>query len=102
MTSEEYQRICARLARKAIRYAEQMVADEGPRADAAELREHWLDVFLDEHLPDIDADALLAVTGHADAWVKALGPGDAGKAVRAVAAFQADVWDAINRVTSGE
>ena len=99
MTREEYQRICGRLARKALHFAAQMVADEGPRDDAAELREHWLDVFMDERLPDIDPDALLEVTPRADAWTRAGGYRYASKAVRAIAAFQADVWDAIHRET---
>lgn len=60
-------------------------------------REHWIDVFLDEHLPDVDPDALLAVTSHVDVWLKASGSFYATVAVRAFAAFQADVWDAINR-----
>lgn len=95
MTPDEYQRICERLARKAIRYAVQMVADEEP-GDGDAQREHWIHVFMDEHMPDIDPDALLEVTPRADAWDKSGGHRYAGKEVRANAAFQADVWQAIN------
>ncbi len=78
--------------------------------------EHWIDVFLDEHLPDVDPDVLLAVTRHADAYEKigngfidsylaATGYAFVGQpapsaAVTALHAFQADVWDAINRMES--
>ena len=133
MTPDEYQRICDRIARKAIRYAKEMAADEdlatgnvacpkcerpagepckfpvwsdhdaperhfhAARGGAAleKQREHWIDVYLDEHLPDIDADALLEVTPRADAWDKSGGHRYAGKEVRAIAAFQADVRAAI-------
>lgn len=96
MTADEYQRLCARLARKAIHFATKMIADEEP-GDGDAQREHWINVFMDEHLPDIDAGALLEVTPRADAWDKSGGHRYAGKEVRAIAAFQADVWDAINR-----
>jgi hypothetical protein len=95
VTSAEYQRICERLARKAIRFATKMVADEEP-GDGDAQRVHWIHVFVDEHMPDIDADALLEVTPRADAWDKSGGHRYAGKEVRAIAAFQADVWAAIN------
>lgn len=101
MTNDEFcraahQRICERLARKAICFAAKMVADEEP-SDGDAQREHWINVFMDEHLPDIDPDALLSMTSRPDAWAKAGGSGDASKTVRATAAFQADVWDAIDR-----
>ena len=96
MTGEEYQRICARLARKAIRFAKKMVADEEPR-DGDAKREHWISVFLDENLPDIDTDALLEVTLNTGAFEKSAGPTAPSRDVAAVHAFQADVWDAINR-----
>jgi hypothetical protein len=97
VTREEYREICERLAREAIAYGARMVANEELSDDVDAQCEHWIDVFLDDHLPDIDADALLAVTSHADAWLKASGSFYATVAVRAFAAFQADVWDAINR-----
>ena len=95
MTPDEYQRICERLARKAIRYAAQMVADAEP-GDGAAQREHWIHVFMDEHMPDIDPDVLLEVTPRADAWDMSGGHRYAGKEIRSIAAFQADVWAAIN------
>ena len=135
MTSEEYRRICDRLAGKAVRYAAKKVADEevaskdvacpkcmqpagtgcvftnsghdapegfvhNERAGAAldAQCEHWIDVFLDEHLPDIDPEALIAVTSHADAYEKSAGHPAPSLAITAVHAFQADVWDAINRM----
>lgn len=97
MTPDEYQRICDRLARKAIHWAAKMVADEEP-SDGEAQREHWINVFMDEHLPDIDADALLEVTPRAEAWATSGGHRYAGKEVRARAAFEADVWDAINQM----
>jgi hypothetical protein len=97
VTPAEYQRICDRLSRKAIRFAAKMVADEAP-GDGDAQREHWIEVFFSEHLPDIDADALLEATRHADAWNKSGGYEGAGKDVRARAAFEADVWDSINKM----
>lgn len=100
MTADEYQRICDRLARKAIHYAKEMSADEGI-VDGITLdsqREHWIDVFLDEHLPTIDPDVLLEVTSRPGAWVRSGGHPDATKEVRANAAFQADVWGSINQL----
>lgn len=99
MTRDEYQRICDRLARKAIRYGAKMIADEVIENDD-ELNaraEHWIEVFLDEHLPSIDPDVLLAVTIHADAFEKSAGRPALTREVAAIYAFQADVWDAINR-----
>lgn len=109
MTHEEYQRICERLARKATRYALEMIFCEGLARQAApqaikapsddnvtDDREHWIDVFLDERLPDLDADALLDVTRHADAYEKAAGRPAPSREIAAYHAFQADVWDAIN------
>ncbi len=60
--------------------------------------EHWIDVFLDDHLPDIDPDGLLSVTSHADAFEKSAGHAAPSREIAAVHAFQADVWDAINRM----
>jgi hypothetical protein len=99
VTREEYQRICERLARKAIRYGAQMLADEVIESDddLNARAEHWINVYLDECLPDIDADALLEVTTRADAFEKSAGHPAPSRAVAALHAFQADVWDAINR-----
>src|SRR5574341_1886329 len=57
--------------------------------------ERWIDVYLDEHLPDGDADALLEVTTRADAFEKAAGRPAPSREVAARHAFQADVWHAI-------
>jgi len=97
MTPDEYSRICDRLARKAIRFAAEKIADEVPADDFDAQCEHWIDVYLDEHLPSVDADVLLAVTSNANAWMKKNGSFYATAEVRATHAFQADVWDAINR-----
>ena len=69
MTSEEYQRGYGSLARKALRYAAEMTTDDDPSYVTNE-RDHWIKVFLDERLPDIDADALLEVTPRVDAFEK--------------------------------
>lgn len=98
MTSEEYQRICDRLARKAIRYAAEKVADEEPSDDLEAQCEHWIDVYLDEHLPNIDADALLEVTTRANTFQQITGYPPSSRELAAFHAFQADVWDAINRM----
>jgi len=97
VTSDEYQRICDRLACKAIHYAAAKVADEEPTDDLDAQCEHWIDVYLDEHLPDIDTDVLLSVTRRADAFEKSAGRLAPSRDVAAVHAFQADVWGAINR-----
>ena len=134
MTDDEYQRICDRLARKAIRYAKGLAADapfnhksvgcpkceqsagkhcvfipsgdEAPdgfvhneRAVAAvdAWREHWIDVYLDERLPVIDADALLNVAICTDAFEKSSGHPAPSRDVAARHAFQTDVRSAINR-----
>ena len=97
MTPDEYQRICDRLARKAIRFAKEMTETKDP-SNVTDEHEHWIDVFFSEHLPDIDADALLEATPRADAWDKVGGYKGAVKAVRARAAFEADVWDSINKM----
>ena len=99
MTADEYARICGRLARKALRYAAEMAEGEDP-TNVTDEREHWIDVYLDEHLPDIDADALLEVTRHADAFEKSAGRPAPSRAVAARHAFQADVWAAINQPVS--
>jgi hypothetical protein len=80
------------MARKAIRYTAKKVIDEELNDDVETQCERWINAFLDEHLPDIDPDVLLAVTPNADIWLKLLVPADA-----AVAAFQADVWAALVR-----
>lgn len=97
MTQEEYGRICDRLARKAIRYAAEKVADEA-LSDLDSQCEHWIDVYLDEHLPKIDTDALLDVTSHAGAFEKSAGRPPPSREIAAFHALQADVWDAINRM----
>ena len=140
MTHDEYQQLCDRLARDAIRHAQEMAADEavintdvtcpkceraagqpckfpvwgsGSGHDAPEgfvhdaravaataaQREHWIDVFLDEQLPDVDADVLLEVTKHAKAFEESTGRPAPSVEIAAFHAFQADVWDAINRGT---
>jgi hypothetical protein len=96
VTTDEYKRICERLARKALRYAEEMPEDDDPRYVANE-RDHWIEVSLDESLPDIDADALLEVTPRADAFEKSTGRPAPSHEIAAVHAFQADIWDAINQ-----
>ena len=60
-------------------------------------REHWIDVFLDEHPPDVDTDVLLSVTSHADAYEKSAGKPAPSAEVAAFHAFQADMWKAINQ-----
>jgi hypothetical protein len=136
VTIEEYQQICDRLARKALRYADENVGHEAVASDNVSCpkcerpagtpckfpvwapnsdhdapkgfvhneravaaldaqREHWIDVFLDEYLPDIDPVVLLAVTTHADAYEKSAGHQAPRSEVAAFHAFQADVWDAI-------
>lgn len=99
MTNEEYRQICDRLARKAIAYAARMAEDEDP-SNVTNEHDHWIEVFLDEHLPLIliDADVLLKATSHADAFEKSAGRPPGNREVAAVYAFQADVWDAINRM----
>ena len=97
VTRDEYLRICDQLACKAIAYAAKMVADEEPSDDFDAQCEHWLDMFLDEHLPDINADALLDVTSHAKAFEESAGHPAPNRDIAARHAFQADVWDAINR-----
>ena len=86
MTPEEYQRICDRVATKAIRYAKEMAEEDTPNNVTSE-RDHWIDVYLDEHLPDIDLDVVLTVTKNPDAPQK-----------HGYSPFQADVWDSINRM----
>lgn len=96
MTADEYQRICGRLARKALRYAAEMSADDDPSYITNE-RDHWIEVFLDERLPDIDADVLLEVTPRADAFEKSTGCRAPSRDIAAFHALQADVWAAINQ-----
>lgn len=95
MTAGEYQRICGRIARRAIAYAQQMAGEAHP-SRVTDDREHWIDVYLDEQLPDIDADALLEITTRGDAYEKSAGHPAPSRAIRAVHALQADVWTAIN------
>jgi len=59
---------------------------------------HWIDVFLDEHLPVIDPETLLAVTAHADAYEKGTQHAPPSREIAAAHALQADVWDAIHRM----
>jgi len=105
VTPEEYQRVCDDLARKAIRYAAAMVAiDEELTDDLDGQCAHWIDVFLDEYLPYIDADVLFEVTRNKDVFEKNVSCcampncGTPSRDVAAFHAFQADVWDAINRM----
>ena len=98
MTREEYGRICDQLAREAIRYAAERAADEESTDDLDGQCEHWIDVFLDERLPDIDPEVLLAVTAHADAYEKSAGHPAPSREVAAVHAFQAGIWGAIHRM----
>ena len=90
MTSEAYRQICELLARDAIRYAAEKVADEEMSDDFDAQCEHWIDVYLDKHLPSLDADALLAVTLRA-----APAP---SREIAARYALQMDVWAAINNM----
>ena len=96
MTAEEYQRICGRIARKAVAYADQMADSTDDPGNVTGDREHWIDVYLDEHMPDIDGDAVLEITTRADAYEKITGRSAPSRAVAAVHALQADVWAAIN------
>jgi hypothetical protein len=137
VTPDEYQRICGRLARKAIRYAKEMSDDEevvdadvacpkcarpvgepckflvwapdsghdappgfvhNERRVAAidAQRKHWIDVFLDERLPDVDADVLLEATTRAKAFEESTGRPAPSPEITAFHAFQADVWAAID------
>jgi hypothetical protein len=99
VTADEYQRICDRIARKAVRYAKEMADPNPDPANVTNEREHWIDVYLDERMPDIDADAILDVTTHADAFEKAAGHRAPSRSVAAIHALQVDVWAAINRMT---
>ena len=98
MTPDEYQRICDRIARKAIRYAKTMAAEDETDLPLKQRREHWINVYLDESLPEFDADALLETTSHADAFEKSSGRPTPSRDIAARHAFQADVWAAISRV----
>lgn len=98
MTRDEYDRLCAQVAREAIRHAATMVASEEPSDDLDAQCEHWIDVYLDEHLPDVDTDVLLAVTAHADAFEQSAGHPAPSRQIAAFHAFQADVWDAIRQM----
>lgn len=100
MTIDEYQRICGRLARKALRYAAEMADNTDPSYVTNE-RDHWIEVFLDESLPDIDADVLLEVTPRANAFEKSTGRQAPSRDIAAFHAFHADVWDAINQTEIG-
>lgn len=97
MTIEEYQRICDQLARKAVRFAAEKVANEEP-SDLDAQCEHWIGVFLDEQLPPVDPAGLSAVTSHVNAYQASTGHPAPSPGVAALHAFQADVWDAINRM----
>ena len=136
---DEYQRICDRIARKAIRYAKEMakkqdlasysadcpkceayvgqlcvftttgqdapanfVHNERAVASVGKQTERWLAFYLDEHLPDIDADALLEATSRGKAFEKSTGRPAPSRAVAAFHALQADVRDAIRRQEAGD
>lgn len=64
--------------------------------------EHWIDVYLDDRLPDIDPEVLLGLTAHVDAFDKGAGHAAQSPAIAAVHAFQADIWDAINRMETDD
>lgn len=99
MTRDAYHQLCGQIAHKAVHYAAQMAPnDDDDDLDLERRREHWIDVYLDEHLPTVNPEALIAVSSNADAWMKTNGSFYATATVRAFAAFQADVWDAINRI----
>jgi hypothetical protein len=97
MTTEEYQRICERVARKAIRYAATKVADEEAEDDLEVQCERWITMFLNERLPDIDEDVLLEVTRNAGAFEKDTGRAAPNRKIAAQRAFQADVWAVLNQ-----
>jgi hypothetical protein len=97
VTTAEYRRICERLARKAIRYAATKVADEEADDNLEAQCEHWIAMYLDEHLPDIDDDVLLEVTRNADAFEKDTGSAAPSRKIAAQHAFQADVWAVLNQ-----
>ena len=69
------------------------------RAVASVSQQHaqWLAVYVDQQLPDIDADAILEVTSHKGAFEKHTGQPPPSRAVAALHALQADVRDAIRR-----
>lgn len=96
MTSDEYRQLCDRLARAAIRHAAAMAEEDSPDHVVSE-RDHWIDVFLDEHLPDVDTNVLLEMTSNADAYAASTGFPAPSREVAASHAFQADVRDAIDR-----
>lgn len=96
MTPADYQQLCDRLARAAIRHAAAMAEEDSPDHVVSE-RDHWIDVFLDEHLPDVDTDVLLRVTSNAGAFEASAGHPAPSRDVAAFHAFQADVRDAIRR-----
>ena len=60
--------------------------------------EHWIDVYLDEHLPGVDPQILLSVTSDADVYCRSTGQPAPSFEIAATHAFQADVWDAINHM----
>jgi hypothetical protein len=97
VTDAEYQRICERLARKAIRYAATKVTNEEAEDDLEVQCERWITMFLNEHLPDIDEDVLLEVTRNAGAFEKDTGHAAPNRKIAAQRAFQADVWAVLNQ-----
>lgn len=99
VTRQKYRRICQRLARKAIRFAKEHAEQDVPDNVTSE-HDHWIELFLDEHLPIIDPDVLLEVTFNADAFEKSAGRPAQEREVAAIYAFQADVWDAIDQAES--
>ena len=92
MTRDAYHQLCGQIAHKAVHYAAQMAPNDDDDLDLERRREHWIDVYLDEYLPTVNPEVLIAVSSNAEASSYAT------VAVCATAAFQADVWDAINRI----
>lgn len=97
MTDDSYKLLCERIARKAVRYAAQMAEEDAPD-NVTDEREHWIDVYLDERLPDLDTDFILDMTNHNDAVEQSTGRAAPSREIAARRALQADIWDAINRL----
>lgn len=98
MSRDDYPRICERIARKAIQYAAQMASEES-LDNVTNEREHWIDVYLDERLPEFDDDFILDMTRNADAFEKSAGYPAPSRQIAARHALQADVWDSINKMS---
>lgn len=99
---DAYQRICHRFAKKVLSYANERAAADNTDLDFDQRREHWINVYLDGHLPEIDTDFVLDVTSNAHAFEKSAGRPPDSRAVAAVHALQADIREAIRRATNGE